>query len=82
MIRVCLPPELLKHAEALESWARAWERAVTVLESEAEHVLRRGLLDQALRLRSAALHLRQVALEEHRCAARLRDVAVAHAHPA
>jgi hypothetical protein len=82
MIQVRRQPEFLQHAEALERWASARERAVTVLECEAEHVLHRGLVDQALRLRSAALLLRQAALEERRRATRLREATGAHAHPA
>src|SRR5688572_4795112 len=56
MIQVRHQPEFLAHAEALECWARARERAVLVLECEAEHALRWGLVDQALRLQSAASH--------------------------
>jgi hypothetical protein len=82
MIQVRHQPEFLAHAEALECWARARERAITVLECEAEHALRQGLVDQALRLRSAASHLRQAALEERRRAAQLREATAAHAHPA
>ena len=82
MIQVRRQPEFLAHAEALEHWARARERAVLVLECEVEHALRQGLVDQALHLRSAAAHLRRAALEERRRAARLREATAAHAHPA
>ena len=82
MTRASRQAEFPKHAEYLECWARARERAAAVLDGEAEHVLRRGLVDRALRLRSAALHLRQSALKERRRAARLREASGAHAHPA
>jgi hypothetical protein len=82
MIRANREPEFLKHAEALDRWAGARERAAAVLDGEAEHVLRRGLVDQALCLRSAAYYLRQAALKERRRAARLREATAAPAHPA
>jgi hypothetical protein len=82
MIRVCRQAEFLRHAEALERWAEARDRAIDALECEAGHLDRDGLVDQALCLRSAALHLRQAACEEHRRAARLRAATAVHSRTA
>ena len=78
MVRVCRQAEFLKLADALKRWAEARDRAVAALEGEAGHLDRKGLADQALRLRSAALHLRQTACEEHLRAARLRAATAVH----
>ncbi|QRM34380.1 hypothetical protein [Microvirga sp. VF16] len=82
MIRVCCPAEFLRHAEALERWAEARDRAIAVLDREAGHLADQGQMDRTLCLRSAASHLCQAALEERRRAARLREATAAHAHPA
>jgi hypothetical protein len=80
MIRVCCQAEFLRHAEALERWAEARDRAIAVLDREAGHLAEQGRMDRALCLRSAASRLRQAAGEERRRAVRLREAAAAHPH--
>jgi hypothetical protein len=54
MIRVCCQAEFLRHAEALERWAEARDRAIAVLDREAGHLADQGRMDRALVFRRVA----------------------------
>lgn len=75
MIRVCRQSDLLRHAEILECWAKARERAIAALECEAERLAHRGSADQGARLRGAAEHLRQAVTDERLQASSLQKAA-------
>ncbi|WP_262269923.1 hypothetical protein [Microvirga yunnanensis] len=75
MIRVCRQSEFLAHAESLDHWVMARERAIATLERKAAWLAEQGAAEQAARLRAAARHLRHAAFEERLRASRLRQAA-------
>jgi hypothetical protein len=75
MIELCHPPKPLQYAQALEHWADCRERAVARLERKVERLLDQRRVDQAARLRFAALYLRQAAIRDRLHAAELRRAA-------
>jgi len=76
MIRSCChPPELVKHAQALDHWAVCRERAVARLELKDKQLEDQHQTDEAIHLHSAAHYVREAAVRDQRHAAELRRMA-------